>query len=64
MSKSFVNRFHDVERAYGRFDIVHGHDWHVVDALHDLRSEGRAVVLTFHSTEYGRNGGRLVLVGI
>ena len=58
MSKSFVTRLHEVERAYGRFDIVHSHDWHVVDALHDLRSEGRVVVLTFHSTEYGRNGGR------
>jgi len=58
MSKSFVTRLHEVERADGRFDIIHGHDWHVVDALHDLRSEGRVVVLTFHSTEYGRNGGR------
>lgn len=58
MSKSFVNNLHVVEGAYGKFDIIHGHDWHVVDALHDLRSEGRVVVLTFHSTEYGRNGGR------
>lgn len=58
MSKSFVSRLHEVERVYGRFDIVHGHDWHVVDAIHELRSEGRVSVLTFHSTEYGRNGGK------
>jgi len=58
MSNSFVARLHEVERGDGRFDIIHGHDWHVVDALHDLRNEGRAVVLTFHSTEYGRNGGK------
>jgi glycosyltransferase involved in cell wall biosynthesis len=58
MSKSFVSRLHEVEKTSGRFDIIHGHDWHVVDALHDLRNEGRAVILTFHSTEYGRNGGK------
>jgi glycosyltransferase involved in cell wall biosynthesis len=58
MSKSFVARLHEVERTYGRFDIIHGHDWHVVDAIHDLRSEERVVILTFHSTEYGRNGGK------
>ena len=58
MSRSFVTRLHEVERTYGRFDIVHGHDWHVVDAFHELRSEERVVVLTFHSTEYGRNGGK------
>lgn len=58
MSKSFVSRLHKVEKTFGRFDIVHGHDWHVVDALHELRNDGRIVILTFHSTEYGRNGGK------
>lgn len=57
MSKSFVSRLHEVEKNYGKFDIVHGHDWHIVDALHDLKNEERDVILTFHSTEYGRNGG-------
>jgi glycosyltransferase involved in cell wall biosynthesis len=38
--------------------VVHGHDWHIVDALHDLKEEGRVVVLSFHSTEYGRAGGK------
>ena len=58
MSKSFITRLHEVEKVYGMFDIIHGHDWHIVDALHDLRNEGRLIVLTFHSTEYGRNGGK------
>ncbi|MFN4133744.1 MAG: glycosyltransferase family 4 protein, partial [Candidatus Hadarchaeales archaeon] len=58
MSKSFVACLHEVEKIYGRFEIIHGHDWHVVDALHDLKQEGRKTVLTFHSTEYGRNGGQ------
>ncbi|MFX0202111.1 MAG: glycosyltransferase family 4 protein, partial [Candidatus Hodarchaeota archaeon] len=35
----------------------HGHDWHVIDALHELKNEGYPVILTYHSTEYGRNGG-------
>lgn len=58
MSKSFVNRLHEVEQTYGKFDVVHGHDWHIVDALHDLKEEGRVVVMSFHSTEYGRAGGK------
>ncbi len=57
MSKAFVARLHAVEKDYGKFDIVHGHDWHIVDALHDLKNEDKDVVMTFHSTEYGRNGG-------
>lgn len=57
MSKSFVARLHEFEKIHGWFDIIHGHDWHVVEALNDFRNEGRRVVLTFHSTEYGRNGG-------
>ena len=58
MSEAMVSSFREVERRMGKFDIVHGHDWHVVDALHELKNAGYPVVLTFHSTEYGRNGGR------
>jgi len=57
MSRAMVDGLHQVERHVGEFDIVHGHDWLVVDALHDLKNEGRPIVLTYHSTEYGRNGG-------
>lgn len=58
LSKAMVASLHDVEKRRGKFDIAHGHDWHVVDALHDLKSEGYPIVLTYHSTEYGRNGGK------
>jgi len=37
------------------FDIIHFHDWHFIEAMDALRS--RNTVLTYHSTEYGRNGG-------
>lgn len=38
------------------FDLLHFHDWHFVEALHILRD--RKTVLSFHSTEYGRNGNQ------
>jgi glycosyltransferase involved in cell wall biosynthesis len=57
MCNSMVERFYAVEAEYGEFDILHGHDWHVVNALNRIKTEkGRSFVLTFHSTEYGRNG--------
>jgi len=37
------------------FDILHFHDWHMVEAMHILRD--RNTILSYHSTEYGRNGG-------
>lgn len=58
MSKAMVASLHEAEKDGRKFDIVHGHDWHVVDALHDLKQKGYPLVLTYHSTEYGRNGGR------
>lgn len=38
------------------FDILHFHDWHVVEALHQLKD--RNTIFTFHSTEYGRIGNK------
>jgi len=38
------------------FDVLHFHDWHVTQALHELRD--RNTVFTYHSTEFGRIGGR------
>ncbi len=55
MSLKLVGRFMEVDRG-GEFDVIHFHDWHVVDALHELRD--RRTVFTFHSTEYGRSGNR------
>ncbi|MEM2882389.1 MAG: glycosyltransferase family 4 protein [Candidatus Bathyarchaeia archaeon] len=57
MSKAMVENLRFVERYVGKFDIIHGHDWLVVDALHDLKGDGYPLILTFHSTEYGRRGG-------
>lgn len=59
MSKAMVKELHAVARHSGRFDLVHGHDWHVVDALYELKKEGYPVVLSYHSSEYGRRGGAL-----
>lgn len=56
MCDAIVERFHYVKDQFGDFDIVHGHDWMTGEALDKLRSD-YPTVLTFHSTEYGRNGG-------
>jgi len=55
MSRGMVEQFvrHDRE---GRFDYLHFNDWHAVQALHTLQD--RETILTYHSTEYGRNGNQ------
>jgi len=53
MSRMLYEDFRKCDRP--PFDIIHFHDWHCVEALHLLRE--RRTVLTYHSTEYGRNGG-------
>jgi glycosyltransferase involved in cell wall biosynthesis len=55
MSDLMVRRFREFDRP--PFDVLHFHDWHVVDALHALAD--RNTVMTFHSTEYGRAGNRI-----
>jgi len=59
MSRHMVDRLHSIEETFGRFEVIHGNDWLVVDALQELKAEGRSIVMTYHSTEYGRNGGRM-----
>ena len=54
MSRKMLDRFDEFDAP--SFDLLHFHDWHVVDALHRLRD--RETVLTYHSTEFGRNGNR------
>jgi len=56
MCKSMVYYFFETEKVIGGFDIVHGHDWHVTNALDDIKKAGRKVVFTLHSTQYGRDG--------
>jgi len=55
MSSTMVEQFSHAGKT-GKFDILHFHDWHPVQALHRLQD--RDTILTFHSTEYGRNGNR------
>ncbi|RJS69269.1 glycosyltransferase family 1 protein [ANME-2 cluster archaeon] len=57
MCRAMVDRFYAVEDLFGRFDIIHGHDWHPVLALSEIkRRSGTPFVITYHSTEWGRNG--------
>ncbi|MDD1678564.1 MAG: glycosyltransferase family 4 protein [Methanomicrobiales archaeon] len=53
MSRQMVDQFRIEDHP--PFDLLHFHDWHAVEALHVLQD--RPNVLSFHSTEYGRNGG-------
>ena len=61
MSDSFVWHLAEEESWSGRaYDVVHGHDWLVGPALRRIKDEhGRPVVMTVHSTEYGRCGNEL-----
>ena len=52
-------RFIEVRESAGEFDVLHGHDWHPVNVLCRIKTQfGLPFVLTFHSTEWGRNGNR------
>jgi len=54
---SMVSCFHYVENKFGKFNILHAHDWHTVNALANIKNHrGYPFVWTCHSTEYGRNG--------
>ena len=55
MSASMVDQFHLYDTPH-HFDVLHFHDWHTIQALHRLQD--RNTILTFHSTEYGRNGNQ------
>ena len=57
MCYSMVDRFFRVEEIFGKFDVLHAHDWHPVLALNELkRTRSLPYIFTFHSTEWGRNG--------
>lgn len=61
MADAFYRRLVEVEDGFGeRFDIVHGHDWMVTPAMTRVKNERHGtVVMTVHSTEYGRCGNEL-----
>lgn len=57
MSKSMAHYFFETENVSGVFDIVHGHDWHVVNALNDIKNaRSKRIVWTLHSNQFGRDG--------
>jgi len=60
MGDSMVSQYHWVKRQVGEFDVVHGHDWHVVNALANIKNNTgyERLVWTCHSTEHGRNGNQ------
>ena len=54
MSRKMIDRFYEFDAP--AFDLLHFHDWHVVDVLNRLQK--RETIFTYHSTEYGRSGNR------
>lgn len=54
---SMVSCYHQVKSQVGEFDVLHAHDWHVVNAVANIfHNTGKYFVWTAHSTEWGRNG--------
>ncbi len=58
MCNSFVYFMRQTESFQGaHFDIVHGHDWLCAKGIVQIKNNyGRHVLLTLHSTEFGRCG--------
>lgn len=57
MCDALFESFERAQKIFGKFDIIHGHDWHPVKALNRIKSDyGLRYILTLHSTEWGRNG--------
>ncbi|MFH1836191.1 MAG: glycosyltransferase family 4 protein [Methanobacteriota archaeon] len=55
---SLTSCYHQVKNDVGEFDVIHAHDWHVVNAVANIKhNTGKEFVWTAHSTEWGRNGG-------
>ncbi|MDD1742261.1 MAG: glycosyltransferase family 4 protein [Methanotrichaceae archaeon] len=59
MSNAMYDLFGEVQDIYGRFDIIHCHDWHPIPAAIRIKKDyGLPYILTMHSTEWGRNGNQ------
>jgi len=59
MSKSMAYYFFQTENVSGSFDIIHGHDWHVVNALDEIKkARNKKIIFTLHSNQFGRDGNR------
>jgi glycosyltransferase involved in cell wall biosynthesis len=54
MCNAMVERFYATERIEGKFDVIHVHDWHTINAANHLKLRSSyPFVITFHSTEWG-----------
>ena len=60
MGNAFAYFMAETEAYQGApFDIVHGHDWLCVKGIVQAKNDrGRRVIVTYHSTEFGRAGNR------
>lgn len=60
MCESMAYYFFQTENVAGKFDLIHGHDWMVVNALAKIKeAREKPVVFTLHSTQFGRDGNHL-----
>jgi glycosyltransferase involved in cell wall biosynthesis len=58
MRDAMVKDFRSTGRALGKFDLVHFHDWHATNPSKNFKLlRSYPSIVTFHSTEWGRNGG-------
>jgi glycosyltransferase involved in cell wall biosynthesis len=58
MRDAMVKHFKSTEMALGKFDLVHFHDWHAINQSKNFKLlKAYPSIVTFHSTEWGRNGG-------
>jgi len=61
MCRSLVHQLFQTEDFIGPFDVIHAHDWLTANAMIWIKQgRGRKMVLTIHSTEYGRSGNRFL----
>ncbi|WP_340817815.1 glycosyltransferase family 4 protein [Methanolobus sp. WCC4] len=59
MCDSMYTAFIEATKDFGDFDLTHVHDWHPVNLVCRLKEEfGLAFAITYHSTEWGRNGNQ------
>jgi len=59
MCKSMAQAFFGCEDFSGRFDIIHGHDWHVVPVLDEIKKvRNKKIIWTCHSSQFGRDGNK------
>ena len=59
MCEALFERFERIQKIFGRFDVVHAHDWHPVLAANRIKLEySIPYVFTIHSTDWGRNGNK------